>query len=570
MERDEPANRTARGPQHTPLIIAAEKNLETIGFFSPATSVLRSMRKKHIEWKAMRANESGSKEYVEVSVTIDGSAMGLPTTTDLDFYTAYQCIISRYILRQQAIPDPLIFSTKELLQIAAETNPGGDQREDIRTWMQRMQKTFIESQAAVYDADKDEWVVTSKNQSGRAYQNRVLRQSGAKPTPKKDKWASLQVFVECYQEGEVVKGRVLTANMVHAAPWFKKNIERHWTKPVHAPLYFRLRRPLAKVLFRVGDGLLYAGEGSAHKRYDELCNVIGIPAYQHESRIHQQLSGPMKELEALGILERWALRPTADRGGWVLEWYAGETWKRIQKEVQAIEGSKSHGLPALAMESAVPQLAPHDETPGQLNLPFSQKEPAGAQKDPGRGDAPTPVDAGQAISPDQVRELIELFRKLRSHPRTGRPPAHETEKAEFLLTQFGPEKAAYIVDYACRQIRQTSGRSGWGRFFGSVMSYVGEGAEDFDRKQEEKKLRQAVNTGPTPEELLARRWAALSPTEIEIFREQARQLPVNPFQMDWLDKYEGEERERQRLLQIDQAAKILFRQLLVRQSVLPY
>ena len=570
MERDEVGDRSSRGPQHTPLIIAAEKNLETIGFFSPATSALRAMRKKHIEWKAMRATESGSKEYVEVSVTIDGSAMGLPTTTDLDFYTAYQCIISRYILRQQAIPDPLIFSTKELLQIAAETNPGGDQREEIRTWMQRMQKTFIESQAAVYDADKDEWVVTSKNEGSRAYQDRLLRQSGAKPKPKKDKWASLQVFVECYQEGEVVKGRVVTANMVHAAPWFKKNIERHWTKPVHAPLYFRLRSPLAKVLFRIGDGLLYAGEGSAHKRYDELCNVIGIPAYQHESRIYQQLSGPMKELVALGILERWAIRPTADREGWVLEWYAGETWKRIQQEVRAIEGSQSHGLPAIALESAVPQLSPCDETPGQLNLPFSQKEAAAPQKDPDRGDAPSSVDAGHLISPDQVRELIELFRKLRGHPRTGRPPAHETEKAEFLLSQFGPEKAAYIVDYACRQIRQTSGRSGWGRFFGSVMSYIGEGAEDFDRKREEKKLRQAVSIGPTPEELLARRWAELSPTEIEIFREQARQLPVNPFQMDWLDKYEGEERERQRLLQIDQAAKILFRNLLVHQGALPY
>jgi hypothetical protein len=40
--------------------------------------------------------------------------------------------------------------------------------------------------------------------------------------------------------------------------------------------------------------------------------------------------------------------------------------------------------------------------------------------------------------------------------------------------------------------------------------------------------------------------------------------------MDWLDKYGGEERERQRLIQIDQAAKILFRNLLVRQGVLPY
>jgi hypothetical protein len=87
MEREE-----AKGPRvgppssSIPLIVAAEKNLETIGYFSPATATLQALGKKRIQWRVQRT-ANGRKEEVEVSVTIDGTAIGLPTSTDLDFYT---------------------------------------------------------------------------------------------------------------------------------------------------------------------------------------------------------------------------------------------------------------------------------------------------------------------------------------------------------------------------------------------------------------------------------------------------------------------------------------------------
>lgn len=544
MERDETDSSIPHRPQHTPLFIAAEKNLETIGYFSPATNALRLMKKKTIEWKVLRENPAGGKEEVEVSVTIDGSAMGLPSSTDLDFYTAYQCILSRYILKHQMVPDPLLFTTQELLQLACESKPGGDQRQAVRTWLSRMQQTVIESKAAVFDADKDQWIVTKDRTTTRSYGDRQQRRSVESPQPKKNKWDLLQVFVQCHQEGDVIKGRQVEANVVYSAPWFRKNLERHWTKPLHAPLYFRLRRPLAKVLFRVGDVLLFRGDGFAHKRYDELCTLLGIPSFSHESRILQQLGPAMEELRSLGVIERWLLRKAAGdpkSAGWVIEWFAGGTWKAIQREIRGPGGLKD--CPRL--ESSAPATLPDvAASSSQLELPLGPEKPAAENTSAGQEAFKS---VAHEASPNQVTQLIHLFRKLRGHPTVGRPPAHETEKAEFLLTEYGLEKAKYVVEYACEEIRRTAGRTGWGRFFGSVMSYVGEAMEHFHRKQEEKQVVKAVDT-PSPVEILVeKRLAELSTTELEILRKRATQnVDTNPFIPNWLEKYPDADRLRER------------------------
>lgn len=539
MERDETMDRAPHGSQHTPLFIAAEKNLETIGYFSPATNALRLMKKKTIEWKVLREKPAGGKEEVDVSVTIDGSAMGLPSSTDLDFYTAYQCILSRYILKHQAIPDPLFFTTQELLQLACESKPGGDQRLAVRTWLSRMQLTVIESKAAVYDADKDEWILTKDRSTARSYVERQERRSGEVPQPKKNKWDLLQVFVQCHQEGDVFKGRQVEANIVYAAPWFKKNLERHWTKPVHAPLYFRLRRPLAKVLFRVGDVLLFRGDGFAHKRYDELCTLLGIPSFSHESRILQQLGPTMEELKSLGVIERWLLRKAAGdprSAGWVVEWFAGSTWKAMQKEIRGLGSSKEYAR----LESSTPEpVQEGTAAAAQLELPLEPEKPAIEERKANSG--------AHEVALGQVTQLIQLFRKLRGHPTVGRPPAHETEKAEFLLAEYGWAKAKHVVEYACDEIRRTAGRSGWGRFFGSVMSYVGEALEDLHRKQEQKQIVKAVDTPTSIDVLVEKRLAQLSPTEIEILRKRATaNVDTNPFILNWLDKIPTEDWPRQR------------------------
>jgi len=321
---------------------------------------------------------------------------------------------------------------------------------------------------------------------------------------------------------------------------------------------------MAKILFRVGDGLLYAGEGSAHKRYDELGTVLGIPAYQHEARIRQQIAGALDELQQVGYLARWGLRRSADRCGWVVEWFGGDVWNRIQKEIRGIEGASNYALPRPVEETAQDHSPRGAEKKVLAQLPLSfapQAPPVGEGKRELQQD---PQSAECQVPRERVGELIQLFRKHRRHPPMGRPPAHEVERAEYLLAEYGWDKAAFVVEYACQEIPKTSGRSGWGRFFGSVMSYVGEALEAYTLKQEAKKTVQAVQTGPTLKELVAKRRAELSPVEIEILRQRAIQaVKSNPFVAQWLKKYQGGEVERERDLHIERTIESFLEQELL-------
>jgi hypothetical protein len=558
MEREE-----AKGPRvgppssSTPLIVAAEKNLETIGYFSPATATLQALEKKRIQWRVQRT-ANGRKEEVEVSVTIDGTAIGLPTSTDLDFYTGYQCICAHYILRGLQIPYPLVFTTRDLFEAMGRPK-GGDQYLEVRTWLERMQRTLIVSEGAVYDAGKQSWVVTERKSSSRSYQERMLKRQGGERELKKDRLNSLIVFSQYHQEGETVNGRRMDANIVYPAPWFRKNIEQQWTKPLSAGLYFKLRRPLAKVLFRVLDTMLYAGEGSCHKRYDDLCTLLGIAQFDQPSRIKQQLDGALKELSAVGFLRTWAYKRTHDRDGWILRWFAGEEWHRLQKFYASYEGRGASVLSSSSVELALPPEDARDQ-PGQLLLPLDDDrrgagERESTKSDHGKAGAESPGTAPVSNSATQeVDRIIRHFHERQLGFYSGTPKTGDIETAEYLLAHYAPiEKVLFCVGYGCKKFPNAQLLKG-------IMDYIPDAAVLYDREQDRKQMASAVTAGPTIDELVEQRLAAIAPEVLAALEAKAiPKLESNVYLRDYFATLQPEECERARRECVRNEVKTLLR-----------
>ena len=96
-------------------IVRVEKNLGTIGFFTPSKSRSQGeLREKVIRFK----REVGGKIIVAEATIIPSVTLGLPTTADQDKYLAFQKIVNERRMQQGGeISNPIRFTSSELLAI---------------------------------------------------------------------------------------------------------------------------------------------------------------------------------------------------------------------------------------------------------------------------------------------------------------------------------------------------------------------------------------------------------------------------------------------------------------------
>ena len=132
-------------PEPAQRVVRIEKNLNSLGFFSPATKAKQT--KKVI---AVTREVEGMK--VEARATIIGHHdNGLPTTADLDKYLAFQLIVAELKKKSGHIANPVGFTTYQLLKVLGQT-PSGKNYRDVEEWLDRMSATWIKSEGAVYFA----------------------------------------------------------------------------------------------------------------------------------------------------------------------------------------------------------------------------------------------------------------------------------------------------------------------------------------------------------------------------------------------------------------------------------
>ena len=94
-------------------VVRVEKNLNSLGFFSPTASTGKRKNEKVISF----ARELPGGIKTEAKATIMATSRGLPNTADLDKYLAFQLIVADLKKRQGVLTNPVGFTTYQLLRL---------------------------------------------------------------------------------------------------------------------------------------------------------------------------------------------------------------------------------------------------------------------------------------------------------------------------------------------------------------------------------------------------------------------------------------------------------------------
>ena len=131
--------------------IKAERNLETLGFFTPSSNKLKKLKEKVIQ---IRRKVDG--EVQELTITILPSAKyGLPSTVHQDFYRGFQKLMSAQLRGDGEVPRHIAFTTAELLD-----SMGIERKRQSGKWyrmayLPRCQRLLlVESKARASSADR--------------------------------------------------------------------------------------------------------------------------------------------------------------------------------------------------------------------------------------------------------------------------------------------------------------------------------------------------------------------------------------------------------------------------------
>lgn len=266
----------AFAPQPDPVRI--EKNLNSLGFF--AATYKRNGQKpvRHIECGTREIEGKRTTQKARIAGDAD---LGLPAGADRDKYYAFMKIVEDRRKLTGQVENPVKFTSYELL-LYLGLKPCGKLYNDIDEWLTRMVSTTITSEWAVY-----------------------LRGS------KKFVRDTFHVFDRSVRIGqEMADGQVADSNYVWLSAWQLENINTNFLLPLDLQEYLSLKNDLSKALLFHLNIWFYASRGApVEKRYDRLCELLGIKMRTAISLIRQAFDPSMGELIALGHVSSWDVVP---------------------------------------------------------------------------------------------------------------------------------------------------------------------------------------------------------------------------------------------------------------------
>ena len=275
--------------------IRIEKNLTTLGFFSPTQGRGKIMNRPKV--LRIRRELPGGK-VVEAEATIIPSVEhGLPTTPDQDKYLAFQQIVQeRRKINGGLVQNPIPFTSYELCNRVG-LNTGGKNYAGISEWLDRMVSTTIRSKGTVYLAKRKTYV--------------------------KD---TFHVFDRAVTAGEELPdGRVAEQNYVWLSEWQIENLNERYQIPVDFERYKQLRSHIGKALVPLLQVWLFPTRsvGKFEKRYGDVCELLSLRPQSAPSLIDRQLRPALDELLEMGYISNWAVNRTSDNLDYKLVLYHG-------------------------------------------------------------------------------------------------------------------------------------------------------------------------------------------------------------------------------------------------------
>jgi hypothetical protein len=326
-------------------VVKVEKNLTSLGFFTPSSKAIKGAKAKTITFTRM---VEGRK--VEAKVTIAPAAIyGLPVTADQDKYFALQKIISDIRQEFGIVKNPVSFSSAEILNLLGKSDAGKNYRE-ILEWLKRMTSTTIISEGAVYFAGRKKWAQDT-----------------------------FHVFDRSVAIGqELPNGDVADKNYIWLSEWQIENINNNHLLPVDFETYKNLKSHNAKALVPLLQIWLFASaeRGIFEKRYDELCQHLNISRCKQVSKIKERLGPALDELKSYGYISKWKIEPTSDKKSFKVVFYHGEKFHRDRRQRLGQGDGSDRGQPSGPVPIEVKE---ESRLPGPPDTPKVDTTPAGAE-----------------------------------------------------------------------------------------------------------------------------------------------------------------------------------------------
>lgn len=267
-----PAGESGSGVTRQREFVKVEKNLSTLGFFTPS----KSRGKVEVSEKTVRFKREINGKTIDAEATILPSAKyGLPSTADQDKYLAFQKIVNDLRLQQGQVSNPIGFTSTQLLNVLGIKNAGNNYQ-DVFEWLQRMTLTGISSKGVVYFSRRRAWATDT-----------------------------FHVFDRVAAFGmQMPDGSVADRNYVWLSEWQLENINNNYVLPIDFETYRKLKNHIAKALVPLLQVWLYASrsERRFEKRYEDLCTILDIRRQKHLSLIKKQLEPSLAELQFHGYL----------------------------------------------------------------------------------------------------------------------------------------------------------------------------------------------------------------------------------------------------------------------------
>ncbi|MDP2896372.1 MAG: replication initiator protein A [bacterium] len=378
--------------------IKVEKNLASLGFFTPSSKRIKDAKAKTVNFTKIIDGKR-----IEAKVTIAPAAIyGLPITSDQDRYFAFQKILFDTQRQQGRVTNPIGFTSADILNLLHRYRDSGKNYKDIDAWLNVMSSTTIISEGAVYLAGRKALV--------------------------KDRF---HVFDRAVSFGkEIEPGKLADRNYVWLSGWQLENINNNYLLPIDLESYRQLENHIAKALVPLLQIWLYASreEGSFEKRYDELCEILQTRRYSYVSKIKEKLGPSLDELVSRGYLAKWGIEKTTDAQGYKIVFWHGEKFhrdrhQRLAQKDQAVQPQKK--LSAARTTEGGETSRP---TAPVQNTPVVQP-----QQPPG-----PPLDA-ELLAQLTRRGILETrARKLLEHIAEGQKIIDQLEWGDYLIAQAQP------------------------------------------------------------------------------------------------------------------------------------
>ena len=272
------------------------------------------------------------------------------------------------------------------------------------------------------------------------------------------------------------------------------NLLANYTKPLFLDALFTFESEVAQLIY-VHVDLMLASKSSYERRTKELFDDLGLKSesYRFASNRNQILGKAIKELQGVrlstGLLKSVTIEKTKDE----------KDYKVVFRKI------------------ACPEPEPDAILPGQ------EQAPTAADPGPINNSHPPGKDPAEVQAEELIRYFHRIFHNVIHHD----PQLKETSQAISLTTQYGLEKAKYIVEFAKRAATGTHYQP---QTFGGILQYTSRALADFEAHIREVEVARQRQESQQQEikarsQELARgesRLAALTPEEYQARFEQAR------------------------------------------------